>query len=98
MMPARGAGDSLCLDVRLSPAPRALVFSIHGPGVPPRFTPGFMLPPAPRAEFVFVPVRAKRSCYLGFIIEEDLSELDNELWQILKPNHQLNSTTRPQSR
>ncbi len=40
-------------DVTLSPAPRALVFSIRDPGVPLRFTPGFMLSPAPQAEFVW---------------------------------------------
>ncbi len=58
MMPARVVGDSLWRDVRLSPAPRALVFSIHGPGVPLRFTPeGFMLSPAPQAEFIFVAAR-----------------------------------------
>ncbi len=51
MMTARGAGDSLCVDVRLLPAPRALLFSIYSPGVPLRFTPGFMLSPAPQAEF-----------------------------------------------
>jgi len=56
-MPARGAGDSVFRDMRLSPAPRALVFSIHGPGVPLRSTPGFMLSPAPQAGFDFVAAR-----------------------------------------
>ena len=52
-MRARGAGESLCRDVRTIARAAGSVLSIRDPGVPLRFTPAFMLPPAPQAEFVF---------------------------------------------
>jgi hypothetical protein len=38
----------------LPPAPRALISYMLAPGVPLRSTPGFMLSPAPQAEFEFI--------------------------------------------
>jgi hypothetical protein len=40
---------AFAVDVVLSPAPRALISGIHGPGVSLRSNPGFMLSPAPQA-------------------------------------------------
>src|SRR2546425_2071281 len=59
-MSARGAGDSVCRVVGYRPLRGLRSFESPVPGVPLRFTPGFMLSAAPRAAWSGLPARTRQ--------------------------------------
>jgi hypothetical protein len=64
---ARGAGDSACVMWAVARSAGYGPFQSMLPGVPPRFTPGFMLSPAPRARTHCPPLESYCSINFDFL-------------------------------